>query len=53
MTAVSRSWRATGPALAGAYRASLVLAVRHHVHRLAFPAISNGIDDFPKARAAA
>jgi O-acetyl-ADP-ribose deacetylase len=38
--------------LAQAYRASLLLAARQHLHSIAFPAISTGIYGFPKARAA-
>jgi O-acetyl-ADP-ribose deacetylase (regulator of RNase III) len=38
--------------LAGAYRASLVLATQHHLQRIAFPAISAGIYGYPLAEAA-
>ena len=55
--AVGPVWRGGGAgeddALARTYRASLLLAVRHHVHAIAFPAISTGIYGFPKDRAAA
>jgi O-acetyl-ADP-ribose deacetylase (regulator of RNase III) len=39
--------------LAGAYRSSLALAVRHAVRSIAFPAISTGVYGFPAGRAAA
>ncbi len=38
--------------LAGAYRSSLVLAKRHSVRSIAFPAISTGVYAFPPDRAA-
>lgn len=39
--------------LACCYRASLALAVAHHVRSIAFPAISTGVYGFPRPRACA
>jgi O-acetyl-ADP-ribose deacetylase len=50
-------WRGGGAGedelLARCYRASLALAVAHHVRSIAFPAISTGVYGFPRPRAGA